>query len=140
MAAAEPSYSGFSQFPGFAAGLAAEIRFGALGILAAPEFQVSPWELGRETSTQEISGHYWTTLRAGVFYDAGILSAGISSAPALSLHPENPKLRYLHTGFEVHALIPESFLNISGFISWEHSTDTNETGRLFLGGGIGIVY
>jgi hypothetical protein len=140
MAAAEPSYSGFSQFPGFAAGLAAELRLGNISILAAPEFQVSPWAPGRETFTKEISGHYWTTLRAGVFFDSGLLTAGLSSAPALSLHPESPKLRYLHTGFEVHALIPESFLNISGFISWEHSADTDEPGRLFLGSGIGIVY
>ncbi|MDR1932479.1 MAG: PEGA domain-containing protein [Spirochaetales bacterium] len=141
MAAAEPSYGGFSQFPGLAAGLAAEIRLGSLGITTAPEFQASPYRLGRETSMEEVSGHYWTTLRFGLFYDAGFLSAGLSSALALSLYPESPKPRRpLYTGFEVHTLLPNSFLNLSGFVSWEHSADTEETGRLFVGGGIGIVY
>jgi hypothetical protein len=141
MIAAEPSYSGFSQFPGFAAGAAAELRIGYLGLIAAPEFQVSPLAWGRQTDTNDIGAHYWTTMRFGVFWDAGILQAGVSNAFAVSLYPESPKIRYpLHTGLEVHLLIPDSFLNISGFAAWEHSGNEGETDRIFFGGGIGIVY
>jgi hypothetical protein len=141
MAAADPAYEAFSQFPGFAAGPAATLRLGAFGLAASPEFQVSPYASGREAGAREVSAHYWTTLRLGIFYDAGVVQAGLSGALPIALFPEKPGLHLpLHSGFEVHALIPDSFLNISGFVCWEHSPRIGGSGYLFLGAGVGMVY
>ncbi|MCL1818241.1 MAG: hypothetical protein FWG35_04865, partial [Spirochaetaceae bacterium] len=141
MLAARPSYGGSSQFPGFAPGLAAELRCGAFGILIAPELLVSPFGLEREVNTANPSAHYAATFRFGLFYDMGVFQAGLSSAASLALFPEKPKPCYpLHTGLEVHALIPDSFLNLSLFASWEHTGTVNRSERFLIGGGLGIVY
>jgi hypothetical protein len=141
MVAADPSYEAFSQFPGFATGPAATVRLGSFELTAAPEMQVSPYAAGREVSTHDVSAHIWTNLRFGIFYEAGFLNAGLSCALPVALFPENPGVHFpVLSGLEIHALIPDSFLNISGFAVWEHSPRTDESDYLFLGAGIGIVY
>jgi hypothetical protein len=141
MLAAEPSFGGFSQFPGFAAGLAAQVSLGGWNFLAAPEALLSPYRLGLTARTEDPSAHYALGLRFGVFYDAGVFSAGLSHAFSAALFPEKPGLAYpLSTGLEVHVLVPDSFLNVSVFTSWEHAADSGGLDRFFLGGGIGIVY
>ncbi|MDR1179038.1 MAG: PEGA domain-containing protein [Spirochaetales bacterium] len=141
MVAADPSYEAFSQFPGFATGPAATVRLGAFGLTASPEFQVSPYAAGREVSTHDVSAHVWTNLRFGIFYEAGFLTAGLSCALPVALFPEKPGVHSpVLSGLELHALIPDSFLNISGFAAWEHSPRAGESDYLFLGAGIGIVY
>ncbi|MCL1818833.1 MAG: PEGA domain-containing protein, partial [Spirochaetaceae bacterium] len=141
MLAARPSYGGSSQFPGFAPGLAAELRYGAFGLLFAPELLVSPYALERNVTTTEPSPHYAAILRCGLFYDLGVFQAGVSNAVSLALFPEKPGQRYpLFTGLEIHALIPDSFLNLSLFASWEHTGTANRSQRFLIGGGLGIVY
>ncbi|MDR1626459.1 MAG: PEGA domain-containing protein [Spirochaetia bacterium] len=141
MAAADPSYEAFSQFPGFAAGPAATFRLGPFGLTASPEYQISPYAAGRDVATRGASAHHWANLRLGFFYDAGPMQAGLSGSLPVSLFPENPGLRApLHAGLEAHALLPDSFLNISGFVAWEHSPRGGESDCLFLGAGIGLVY
>jgi hypothetical protein len=141
MIAADPSYEAFSQFPGFAAGPAATFRLGPFGLTAAPEFQISPYAAGRETAGRGVSAHYATNLRCGIFYDAGFLQTGLSGVLPIALFPEKPGVQApLHSGFEVHALISGSFLNISGFVSWEHSVRDGESDYLFFGAGVGMVY
>jgi hypothetical protein len=141
MLAAEPSLEGFSQFPGFAAGLAAQLSLGGWNFLAAPEALLSPYLPGREVSTEDPAAHYALTLRLGLFYETGVFSVGVSHAFSAALFPETPGLAYpLSTGLEAHLLVPDSFLNLSGFASWEHVADGRSLNRFFLGGGIGIVY
>jgi hypothetical protein len=140
MFAADPSCRTFSRFPGFAAGGAATFRIGSFGLTAAPEFQLSPYAAEREVTRREISSHAWTNLRYGIFYDGGFLTLGFSGSLPVTLFPEKPGASLpAHSAFEARLLIPDSFLSISGFVSWEPDR-RGDGGGLFLGAGIGMVY
>lgn len=136
----EPSYAGYTQFPGVSLGGVLEARFGPFGLLAAPEIQFSPFPIGNTLiSWEDRDFHAWAAGRFGLFFDSGNLVAGFSTAFAGKSFQEKPGLHYpVHTAFEVHRLLPDSLFYLSGFASWEHYPSNSD--RIFLGGGLGIIY
>lgn len=128
----EPSFAGYSQFPGLALGAILESRFGPFGFVAAPEVLLSPYPLGISTDTGKDAGfHASLVSRFSLFFDTGGFLAGFSAAAANDSSP-------IFTGFEIHALIPNSLLYLSGFVSWEYRSREND--RILAGGGLGIIY
>ncbi len=135
-----PAYAGLSRFPGLTAGAVLGLRFGSLGFAAAPELLVSPYRIGDNGGAGREPGLDAAVLsRFGLYLETGPLLAGFSTVLAARTGSGPPRLLYpIHTGFEVHGLLPDSLLFLSAFLSWEYSPDRIR--RLFLGTGLGIVY
>jgi hypothetical protein len=136
----EPSYAGFSQFPGLTAGLVFGVRLGPFGLAAAPEFLASPYRIGNEVDTGDGPGFHPAFLaRFGFYFETGAVMGGFSTVLAARPAGDSPRLQYpVHTGFEVHGLLPDSLLYLSAAVSWEYSPEGAD--RVFVGGGLGIIY
>ena len=136
----ELASNGFSQFPGFSAGLVGQFNLGPFALVAAPELAVSPYPIGAEkVSWAEKNFYSWAGGRFGLFFDSGHLISGFSTAFSTKAFSEGSGLSYpIHTGYEIHWLLPDTLFYLSGYAMWEyypHSAD-----RVFLGGGLGIIY
>ncbi len=138
--ASDPSYAGFSQFPGIGFGGIAQLDIGLVSFVAAPELQFSPYPIGNAIeSWSEKDFHAWGIGRFAVFFDSGHLITGFSTAVASRSFRRKEGILYpIHTGFEVHWLMPNTLLYLSGFATWEYYP--RDPDRIFLGGGVGIIY
>jgi len=138
--ASDPSYAGFSQFPGLGFGGIAQLDVGPLSFVAAPEIQFSPYPIGDSIdSWKDRDFHAWGIGRFAIFFDSGHLITGFSTAVASRSFRRKEGILYpIHTGFEAHWLMPNTLLYLSGFATWEYYP--NDPDRIFLGGGVGIIY
>jgi hypothetical protein len=136
----EPSYAGFSQFPGLAAGAVMEARFGLFGLLAAQEINFSPLPITNDPeASKDTDLHVWGLGRIGIFFDSGNLLMGFSTAFATRSFREKIGLQLpVHMGYELHWLLPGSLFYLSGMASWEYHPKGPD--RIFLGGGLGVIY
>jgi hypothetical protein len=117
-----------------------EVRFGLFGLLASPEIHFSPFPIGNSLeSWSDTDFHAWGLGRFGLFFDSGSLLMGFSTAVASRSFRETPGLQMpFHTGYEVHWLLPGSLFYLSGLASWEYHPRGPD--RIFLGGGLGVIY
>lgn len=134
-----------TNFIGFSAGIPVHASFGPVSILFMPDIIVSLYEVSYNESPSE--GFYtWMYGRTGVMLDVGSISAGISAALRTRSFQRGFGIQWpLTAGAELHWLLPETQVILSGYITGEFvpvpPVDNRDPEQgFYLMGGIGLGF
>lgn len=130
-----------TNFSGISLGTPLEYRFGPAAVVLMPEVIAAPYPASYSASTPAFAPTFWGYGRGGVFLDFGSFMTGLSAA--VRTRPFNQGLGLasvpLAGGWELHWLIPNTQLVLSGAVTGEYSPGSNGGYYLMAGAGVSFV-
>ncbi|HUX21625.1 MAG TPA: hypothetical protein VMW69_10340, partial [Spirochaetia bacterium] len=130
-----------TNFSGLSLGVPVELRFGPVGFVLMPEVIAAPYAASYSSTVPAFSPTFWGYGRGGIFIDLGSVMTGASVAIRSKPFSEGLGLATvpLAGGWELHWLIPDTQLVLTGTVAGEYSPDPNVGYYLMAGAGIGFI-
>ena len=130
-----------TNFSGISLGAPIEYRFGPAALVLMPEVIAAPYPASYSSSSSAFAPTFWGYGRGGVFLDFGSFMTGLSAAVRTQPFSQGLGLASvpLAGGWELHWLIPNTQLVLSGAVTGEYSPGSNGGYYLMAGAGVSFV-
>lgn len=130
-----------TNFSGLSVGAPLEYRIGPVGIVVMPEVIAAPYAATYTAVAGPVAPTFWGYGRGGLFLDLGSFATGVSAAVKTRPFSQGfgPATVPLAAGWEVHWLIPDTQLVITGAVAGEYSPGPTGGYYLMAGAGIGFI-